>query len=795
MRSFCERSSRLWKHRNKLTISPCCSLSLNSGVLRRPPDFSALALSCKRLKDLAEEALYTHNRDYGASLAVHWAAEHGNIATLDKAFRYGLDIHQDGPGLTLDSSPSSTLDSSPLYTAVMHGKDLAVAWFLDHGADVTLTGRARCDCPVFKSGFLHAALCLRHVSTAELLISRGAPLYYPSDGRQSAHWANALLEASFYGLDTIVEALVKDYGMDLQTRCSPSYHDALACAAMLDHNVSTIRTLVGLGADVNGSKNEWESSPLYVAIDEGNFSVANILLDLGAKILPYEHNVHIDPVIDGDDADSIQSQTVQVHVAPLHDTLGSLTRRRASRDWIHATSRFHKDVSKHWEAERTSFMKRLIQLGVDVNMEAWGSWVCDGFGHWFSPLDLAVDIGTIQDMEMLIASGAKVSHQMLHTAWKDFDKDLDGEGQKKAMLLLEHGARLDELIRDDRTLLQLAAHKSDHMEEESGFHELLLLSSPKSLSRDHLNEVLAECLTDLDWYPSTVLIHHGARVSCKDKLFSIASDIIQYLRFDGHEDDLQDLKQRSLLEDAEPTSRMGFILDMGLSSEDRCLIFGDVLQKRVLALVHLFLNRGVASRPDAAIFLPAYLMLAASWGNICVIKRLWQQLHEDLEPIRHFAIVQNSIIPGNREAVSFFMEHGASPFQCLEPPQVLEDARLAMDTALAEDAARARFESAAEDSSAALLARREYKKAQLHTARYILSCHDCTLLRPYVSPLDLAVQYGHMDIIRDLVERIKKLSASGSIITCRKIYIPCVLQKANEIQEMIQGAGLECEYR
>jgi ankyrin repeat protein len=501
---------------SKLIICSCCSLTLHNVIRSRAEDFcaagfcaadfAALALSCRRLNAVAEEALYAQNRDRNRSSAIHWAAKHGNTATLDKALKHGLDIHQ--------QSSAFTLDSSPLNTAVVHGKDSAVAWFLDHGADVTLTVRSLCPCPVGKSSILHTALCFCYVSTAQLLIFRGAPLYYSAHGRSSTRETNALLDASLHGLDTIVEALVKEYGMSLRTRYSPEHHDALACAAMSDDNVSTVRTLLSLGADANGYHKEWQSSPLFVALDEGNFGVANTLLELGAKIHPYECDTTGDLSIGGEDDEKTQlgSEKVQVQVAPLHETIRTLTNRRGPRTWIHYPSRFARDVTDDWQAERTCFMRRLIQLGADINMEALGSWTGDGFEHWFSPLDLAIDIGTIQDVEMLIASGAKMNHSMLFTACNGFDKGLEGEELEKARLLLKHGARMDEPIRDDMTLLQLAVERSDITQETSGLHELLLLSSPKSLSSNHLDKVLAECLVNLDWYPSTVLIRHGARV-------------------------------------------------------------------------------------------------------------------------------------------------------------------------------------------------------------------------------------------------------------------------------------------
>lgn len=237
-----------------MTSYSCCSLSLNTGLLGAA-DLAALALSCRRLRAVAEDVLYIHNRDHEGSSAVHWAAEHGNVATLGKALKYGLDINE----ATLLHTPRL----SPLQTAVVHGRDSAVAWLLDHGVDLTREVRSRCNCRDCMTCVLHTAFCLGHGSTAQLLVSRGAPLEYKSSRPEYAGiWmTNALLEASLHGLGTVVEALVEDYDMDLQTRNwrGMNSFDALGWAALNDNNVSTIRTLVSLGADVDGSDGKWTS--------------------------------------------------------------------------------------------------------------------------------------------------------------------------------------------------------------------------------------------------------------------------------------------------------------------------------------------------------------------------------------------------------------------------------------------------------------------------------------------------------------------------------------------------------
>lgn len=759
-------------------------MSLTSGLLSQA-DIAAVAVSCRRLKSVAGDALYTHNRDRNRSSAVLWAAKCGNIATLYKAFKHGLVID--------DTKLPWTAECGPFQIAVTHGQDSAVAWLLDHGADLTRRVPPHC-CGrrtlIDETCILHTAFCLGHASTAQLLISRGAPLEYTSHLPFSPDLCTttALLEASSNGFDAIVEILAKDYGMGLQRVGGPWYRDALSCAAMSDENVSTIRTLVGLGANVNGLHSDWDSSPLHAALDEGNFAVAHTLLDLGAGI----HSQDYVSVLDldnksGENEVGLDAARIYTDVAPLHDTIGSIY--KAPTEWIPGRP-IKRSPVESWRVERDRVLKRLLGLGLDINEELLGWWGNE-YREPSSPLDLATELGDTQDMELLITAGAQVKSEMVYTAWRRSDRDAR-ESTAKMRLLLKHGGRLDEPVQDDSSLLDLAARHADEVQEMSGLHEILLLSSPKSLSGDHLDEVLAECLAECGGYSSTVLVRHGARVSCKDRLFLIACSIADELEPEPKMDNVDDFDDETVLNpDYAAHTCLNFIIDMGLSSEDQCLLFPDILSKRLLSLAHLFLDRGLASRPEAADFLSACLMLTASWGNVSVIKRLWRYAQDVPDATLRYSIVQQSIIPGNREAVSFFMEHGATAFQHLTPSEASRGLEMHSDTLKVQRAALERFNSSSETSWDDPSELRELRRMQFLTARYDVLQHSGIYMRPFLSPFQLAVRYNHVDIISDLLEYVTP-SHADAINACGNIYIPCVLSRANEIREMIEKKGIRC---
>ncbi|POS70562.1 hypothetical protein DHEL01_v211041 [Diaporthe helianthi] len=703
-------------------------LTLNCDVCG-PADLAAVALSCKRLKEVAEDALYAQNRDRDWCSSVDWAARHGSISTLDKALEHGLSI------MPIEQSPFEP-GINPLQTAVGYGQESAVNWFLDHGADINEMIYPSCSCLIGDTGMLHPAICSRNTSMALLLISRGATLDYWSYRRgHSDYHATALLEASLFGLDTVVEVLVKGHGLSLQIP------KALAWAAVQDCNMSTIKTLVGLAGDINWSHTEWDQSPLHSALSEGSFAIANVMLDLGANIHPHGYHLNTEDQEYGEDdneSDYMDLQTPQASFSPLHDTLVS------RRQWDGFSSIFEtykpnlgkRELSENWKSEKSRLVKRLIQLGTDVNMEV----LCsrgDGPGQLRSPLDLAIECEDIENMETLLAAGAKVnSKTLLITAWETYPCDLDKkECMEVIKTLLKHGARLDEPIQHGLSILQMLAADESHADREwPGLHEILPLASPSNLSHEHLTKVLVACLTDLDWYTSAVLIRHGAHVSSEDELYHIANLIAEKLEF-GSEYYTADCERGSMFPESESIDCMRIILDLGLSGEDQCYIFFEMLRKKQIALAHFFLDRGIGNRPETAKYMPAYLALAASWGNVGVIQRLWQHAHEAVDATLRNSIVHKSITRGKRDAVSFFMEHGATPFDYVLPAHFVEQFRFGQDTYATLRAMCRRLIGLDRNTgqfSSVLSVVRDFRKEELRLA--------------------LAVRFGHMDIISDLLQ-------------------------------------------
>lgn len=743
---------------------------------------------------MTEEVLYHYNKDVQESSAVHWAAKNGSIATLEKAWAFGLNVHEASEAtregwVLYERRATVEYRPWPLQMAIVYGQESAVTWFLDHGADLD----QRVDCSIdrhwtrSKTTLLHTALSSRQPSIALLLISRGASLEYPwmteldpsfegrhfydqtprsTDARTWAsvqdlrpeELANALTLASYYGLHTVVEVLINEYSMDPNKlgRCGDCGQmddeyvggfrgfrlAPLSWAALnyTDGTVSTVKTLVRLGADIDGPGKDWKVAPLHFAIKESNYAVANALLDLGATVTP--QTFEIDARIDDEKVTSVTRSFFSA--TPLGETI----------------EKSYRSAIDPRVVERTALMKRLIKLGVDVN-----GWKRGGPGPYGEcPLAQAARYGDAEDMELLLAAGATATSSMLAEAGgpeRSFDKV---DSWRKIEILLKHGARLHEImeIRSMTMLQSMVWHTSDKGCYSPGpLHQLLLISSRENLSGEHLNKVLKSSLVAQQCNASKVLVRHGARIPCKDALFAIALGITKGLDNQQRVGSSTDLH---LLEGGDKGFHcIDIILNLGLSHADQCLIFYEVMQKRQGELSHLFLDRGLATYREAAEFLPSYLMVAADWGDLCIIKRLWQQAPEITDVAFCCLLLQTSMVHGNRDAVKFFMDCGACPFTMKASQQALQGETACAATSGGIAAASQQILSpqpprgAGGDTTSPQLAHKELAKAELLKRRH--SQLSGALLDR--SPFQLAMHYGHMDILNDLWEKYFGVCAPG----------------------------------
>lgn len=707
---------------------------------------------------MADDVLYQVDRERVAGAgpeAVLWGAKYGNMATLEKALKYGLNIH----GQLSDSVQD--FYCSPLHLAVMNGQDLAVAWFLDHdhhGAD--LTQPVHCPCPELKSGgckssILHTAICYNKTSTARLLISRKAPLAYrrryllaaPSVGLVT----DALLEASAHGMVDLVEELVGYHGLKLHLSYDRVWGDVLCCAITSKNSLLTVKALLRLGANVDGSYDGnarmWNVRPLHVALARGDFQVANILLDAGARLTPY-----VDEISPAE------------HCTPLHDTLNSISIGRvygSPKSW----------GSDEWLTARTAMMSRLIALGVDVNAKD---------DHDATPMDLAIDWGNLNDMAALVKAGAEVKSRMLHIAYEDMSS-----GRNNTMkFLLAQGLRLDEPLEESlRTtwwdmeegwsMLELAADQG----EPEHLHELLVLSSPKTLTSTHLDQVFESNLIKCNEFACDVLFRHGARIFCRNKLFSISWGLIQNPSYEGRGQEGTRLLLTDFTNGETGSDRLripiSFLLDMGMRRSHQCILFREVLRKRQTALAHLFLDRDLAQSGEAAERMSVFLGFAADWGDTTIIKRLWRSRHmpSALASTHRLLqlLLQRAVLHGNADAVTFFLDNGASPSQRVISVWAGGQEQVALWLHAHQMA----------NVWNVVRAYKENWTTGLYLTELDVSDSELMLL-----PLQLAVRHGHANIISHLLSCLTR-AEQEAVVYGPGMHIPCVLAKANEIRALL----------
>jgi uncharacterized protein len=358
------RNSKQWIQRGVIAwcLVGSWSLVLGASAASR----AALADAVEK-KDLAAVRALIADSDVNAAqvdgmTALHWAARHDDLATA-KAL------------LAAKANPKAEnrYGVTPLSLACTNGNGAMVTLLLEAGADPSASLRGG-ETP------LMTAARTGKLSAVQALIARGAAVDAKLENGQTA-----MMWAAADGHTAVVEALLAA-GADFKTPLNTGF-TPLLFAARAGHT-DVVRLLLKAGVDINAvtaptirpSSKQLRrgSSALTIAVENGRFDLASLLLDLGAK------------------ADDIRSGFTPLHI---------LT-------WIRKPDRgedegdpIPEDPSRMTSEE---LIRKLVAKGADVNARLTGG--PSGGGridrNGCTPFMLAADTADAPYMRLLVELGA-----------------------------------------------------------------------------------------------------------------------------------------------------------------------------------------------------------------------------------------------------------------------------------------------------------------------------------------------------------------------------------------------------
>jgi ankyrin repeat protein len=395
------------------------------------PDKARLARSNRRLNDLATRVLLRYSVREEGNSAMYWAAKHGHINTLERMRSCGAEVNDNsGSRLSivvkrLDSLPWENLHTTagflPLHVAAKFGQDTAVKWLLSKGARLESLAQNLCQCESQITEAhaygnnrwnlwtpLHIAICSGHISTARLLISRGASIRSPGSGPFLS--TNVFHTAARRNNTAAINFLVGSGLVGVDEPDSMGYV-ALHYACVCSDNLPAIKTLIHLGASLDMLA-RGHKTPLHLACETGFFDGAIELLKKGA--------VH--------DISNLGGAANLLH--------------KATQPYSSFPLPLPSPDPAIWEECREDFIRRLVALGVNVDLRILSltplTIVAADHRSLVRTLQVFIDLGA--DVNAMDAMKRNPIYALLNG---NGERDFYTTTANKVDFLLRYGARPD----------------------------------------------------------------------------------------------------------------------------------------------------------------------------------------------------------------------------------------------------------------------------------------------------------------------------------------------------------------
>ncbi|KAI1138492.1 ankyrin [Hypoxylon sp. FL0543] len=258
-------------------------------------------------------------------------------------------------------------------------------------------------------------------------------------------------------------------------------------------DVRMLEKLIDFGADINIEVNGM--IPLTAALKSDKYYHALSLIDAGAKINPSQPGVPF----------------------AIHDCVGS-------------RHNYHVDLAR---TARERVFQRILQLGGDLEEKYEGHTV----------LEHAVLRGGTQTVSMALDMGARMSTEataednIMDFLIRNYDEIPDAFS--KVCLFLKRGARMDTPLAsiDGESVLMYVANREREIQGQ--LEKLLILASPSTLSRDHLDDVLLRCIErgPTERENCQLLLRYGAVIKDFDRAYDGLVHFLERSDLSGWGDD------------------------------------------------------------------------------------------------------------------------------------------------------------------------------------------------------------------------------------------------------------------